>query len=811
MPDVKTTTQKLWYLLMGCALIILTGCSATAQQPAKTQEKVAGDPVIEDVATKPAAWITAPGVNDASAAVLYFRRTLTLEQLPEEFPVRISADNRYRLFVNGQVAGAGPERSDINNWRFDTLDLAPYLKVGENTLAVQVWNWGELRPVAQFSLRTGLLVEGLSDVSAGVNSNDSWQVYQNRRYEFIAVSGEEVGGYYAASPGEAIYGDAIPQGWQQPAFDASSWEPAAALRLPVADKGVSPFGVAFGWQLTEHLLPQMEEKPERFATVREATGVSVPEQFVRGESSLTIPANTRATILLDQSHLTNAYTTLITSGGANSEITLTYAESLKYPDGTKGNRNTIEGKTIRGLMDKIYPAGQTNESFQTLWFRTYRYTELVVTTQDEALTIEDLHGVFTGYPLELKAAFNADTEWLDEMWDINWRTMRLCAFDSYFDTPYYEQLQYTGDTRIQSLLTLYMDGDDRLFRQALMQYANSVSAEGLTASRYPSAMDQFIPPFSLVWVMMVHDYWMQRGDEQWLAQFLPEVRNIFSWFEPRLREDGLLGPIEWWPFMDWVPEWERGIPPGGLEGGSTLITLQYAYALQQAANLEAAFGVAGQAQQYREQARQLLAAVNQHSWDQQAAMYADKPGEAVFSQQTNIMAILTGAVGDDQQQALMAKVLNESGLAQATYYYQFYLFEALHKAGMGDQYIEHLAPWQDILALGLTSTPENPDPTRSDSHAWAAHPNYGLLSIVLGIRSAAPGFSAVTIAPQLGELKDASGTMPHPLGAIDVALQRQGESGIKAVVTLPEGLTGTFTWQGQSVALNGGENTLTLN
>ena len=811
MSEVKTTTQTTWRLLLGCAVIMLAGCSASAQQPAKTQETVAEDAVIEDVATKPAAWITAPGVNDASAAVLYFRRTLTLEQLPAEFPVRISADNRYRLFVNGQVAGAGPERSDINNWRYDTLDLAPYLQAGENTLAVQVWNWGELRPVAQFSVRTGLLVEGLSEASASANSNDSWLVYQNSGYEFIAVSGEEVGGYYAASPGEAIYGDALPQGWQQTAFDDSKWNSATALRLPVADKGVSPFGVAFGWQLTEHLLPQMEEKPERFATVRKATGVSVPEQFVQGESSLTIPANTQATILLDQSHLTNAYTTLTTSGGTNSEITLTYAESLKYADGTKGNRNEIEGKTIHGLVDKIYPAGLAEESFQTLWFRTYRYVELAVATQDEPLTIKDMHGVFTGYPLELKAAFNADAEWLDDMWEINWRTMRLCAFDSYFDTPYYEQLQYTGDTRIQSLLTLYMDGDDRLFRQALVQYANSVSAEGLTASRYPSAMDQFIPPFSLVWVMMVHDYWMQRGDEQWLAQFLPEVRNIFSWFEPRLREDGLLGPIDWWPFMDWVPEWERGIPPGGLEGGSTLITLQYAYALQKAAQLEAAFGVAGQAQQYREQAQQLLAAVNQHSWDQQAAMYADKPGEKVFSQQTNIMAILTGAIDADKQQALMTKLLDEPGLAQATYYYQFYLFEALHKAGMGDQYIERLAPWQEILALGLTSTPENPDPTRSDSHAWAAHPNYGLLSIVLGIRSAAPGFSEVTIAPQLGNLKQVSGTMPHPLGSIDVKLNREGSSGVHGVVTLPEGLTGSFNWQGQTVTLHGGENTLALN
>ncbi|GGF76291.1 alpha-L-rhamnosidase-related protein [Alteromonas lipolytica] len=783
----RITLSVIWF----CGLI-LTSLGVSAQQQN----------------TASARWISAEGVNDASAAVLYFRRSVMLSEVPDTLPVRITADNRYRLFVNGNAVGAGPERADINHWRFDKFDLAPYLHSGKNTLAVQVWNWGSLKPVAQFSLQTGLLLEGLNDAAELVNTNAAWKVYQNNDYAFIPVSGREVGGYYAASPGETIYGAGIPQGWQQPGFDDRSWQSAVALRLPVANKGDSAFGVAVGWQLTEHLLPQMEEKPVRFASVRRSSGVEVPTDFISGKTALTIPANTTATLLLDQSHLTNAYTTLNTSRGVGSEVSLTYAESLKYTDGSKGNRNEIKDKTIHGLTDKIYPAGLAEESFQTLWFRTYRYVQLTVTTQSEPLIINDLHGVFTAYPLALKAEFAADVNWLDDMWDMNWRTMRLCAFDAYFDTPYYEQLQYTGDTRIQSLLTLYMDGDDRLFRQALLQFANSMSAEGLTASRYPSSMDQFIPPFSLVWVMMVHDYWMQRGDEAWLQQFLPEIRNIFSWFSARLRADGLLGPIEWWPFMDWVPQWQRGIPPGGLAGGSTLITLQFAYALQQAAELEAGFGVAGQGQEYAALAKQLIAAVNQHSWDSAAGMYADQPGEQVFSQQTNIMAILTSAIDPPAQPALMRKILDKPNLAKATYYYQFYLFEALYKSGLGDEYIKQLAPWQEMLALGLTTTPENPDPTRSDSHAWAAHPNYGLLSIVLGVRSSAPGFSKVSIAPNLGELTRASGTMPHPLGMINVALQRHNESGLTGTITLPAGLTGAFHWQGQSVPLVSGENTL---
>src|SRR6185369_7222667 len=103
--------------------------------------------------------------------------------------------------------------------------------------------------------------------------------------------------------------------------------------------------------------------------------------------------------------------------------------------------------------------------------------------------------------------------------------------------------------------------------------------------------------------------------------------------------------------------------------------------------------------------------------------------------------------------ALMQRVLSDTTLIRSTYYFSFYLFEALRTAGLADRYVEQLAPWRGMLALGLTSTPENPEPTRSDSHAWAAHPNYGLLATVVGIRPSSPGFRTVVVAPALGPLK----------------------------------------------------------
>jgi len=109
-----------------------------------------------------------------------------------------------------------------------------------------------------------------------------------------------------------------------------------------------------------------------------------------------------------------------------------------------------------------------------------------------------------------------------------------------------------------------------------------------------------------------------------------------------------------------------------------------------------------------------------------------------------------------------------------------------------------------MLQLGLTSAPENPEPTRSDTHAWAAHPIYGLLATVLGVRPLSPGFRTVRIAPALGPLHRAEGRVPHPLGDIEVGFVREGERELRADITLPRGLSGELVWHGQRRQLHEG-------
>jgi hypothetical protein len=788
---------------MFCVIVCESG-SPAAQAP--TTKVFSGAPA--------ALWVFPPGTTGQEFGVFHFRRVFELNDKPSTFVVHVSADNRYRLFINGQQVSSGPQRSDLMQWRYETVDLASHLRPGRNVIAALVWNWGADKPVAQFSRQTAFLLQGDSPREAVVNSGPEWKVLRDDGYAPLPVSANTIGGYYASPPGEAIDARQYPWGWEQIDFSETGWVAAEAGSGPRArrtqPRASNPFGEAGGWQLVPRSIPPMEESPIRFASVRRSDGIDPVDGFLRGTSDLVVPAKTRAVLLLDQNHLTNAFTVLETSGGADGTVKLVYAEALKDAQGNKGNRNEIEGKTIVGVRDEFKLDGGRHRRFQTLWFRTYRYVQVEVETGNEALRIHDLHGVFVAYPFKLVARFDSDLAWLANMWEINWRGARLCAWETYFDTPYYEQLQYVGDTRIQALITLYMSDDDRLVRQAIEHFDLSRIPEGITASRYPSDLGQYIPTFSPIWVAMVHDYWMHRDAPEYVRGFLPGIRSVLGWFERRVDETGMLGGISWWPFVDWAKEWDRGVPPGGTDGHSTVISLQFVYALERAAEMEERLGVRGLAEHDRSLAAKVREAVRRRSWDAARGLFRDTPQGNTYSQQANVMAVLTDAIAPADQRALMERVLSDATLTQSTYYFSYYQLEALRKAGLGDRYVDQLAPWRRMLDLGLTTVPETPEPTRSDSHAWSAHPNYGLLATVLGVRPAEPGFKSVRIAPHLGSLQRAEGRVPHPLGAIEVRLTRTEGAGLRAEITLPRGLEGVLEWRGKETALRPGGQVLSL-
>lgn len=766
----------------------------------------------------PARWIVHPTAPARQYGIYHFRKAIDLAQKPARFVVHVSADNRYRLFVNGKSVALGPARSDTQNWNYETVDIAPFLQVGRNVLAAQVWYMGESAPFAQMSYQLGFLLQGDSETEKVVNTDASWKVYQNLAYSPIKNDIPKLRTYIVMGDGDRVDAAKYPWGWELPAFDDKAWVAAKPFGFPTKPRGLGTDG---NWGLVPRTIPMMEEHVVRLVTVRRSENGKMENTFLQGKAPVTVSANTKAVFLLDQSYLTNAYPELTVSKGKGALVTLSYAEALIDAKGQKGNRNDIEGRTMRGFDDQFLADGTEKRMFRPLWFRTYRYLQLTVETKEEPLVLDDLAGKFTGYPFEEKAQFTASTSLpgdttLKALWNVGWRTARLCAGETYYDCPYYEQLQYTGDTRIQSMISLYVTGDDRLMRKAITDYEHSRFNDGLTQSRYPSADFQVIPTFSLFWVCMIHDYWMHRQDDAFVKSMLPGILGVLNWHEQRIAKTGLNGPLEWWNFVDWSTwknakdEISGGVPNGARKGGSSILSLQQAYTYFRAADLLAHYGKNELAEHYREQARRLNKAVYAQCWDASRSLFADTPDKNSFSQHANILAVLTNAVPVEQQGPLLQKTMADTSLTQATFYFKFYLFEALKKTGLGDQFIAQLKPWRDMLAIGLTTFAENPEPTRSDCHAWSASPLYEFLSITCGIRTAEPGFKSVRIEPFMGDLTSVEGKMPHPAGEIAVQFQKTPAGALTGSVTLPANLTGTLRWKGKTLPLKAGKQVVSL-
>jgi hypothetical protein len=189
---------------------------------------------------------------------------------------------------------------------------------------------------------------------------------------------------------------------------------------------------------------------------------------------------------------------------------------------------------------------------------------------------------------------------------------------------------------------------------------------------------------------------------------------------------------------------------------------------------------------------------------------ANTPEKNSFSQHAGIMGILANAIPPEKQKQALEKVLYDSSLSQATFYYRFYLTRAMIKAGLGSLYYSQLTPWRDMLKMGLTTFAEQPDPTRSDCHAWSASPNYDFLATLCGILPDAPGFKEVLIRPELGKLKEVNGSMPIPSGMVEVSLSRNGKSGISGEITLPRNTGGRLVWGGKEIKLRGGRQQIDL-
>lgn len=779
-----------------------------------------------------AKWIWASPSKKADYArkleIVYLRRTFELGELNHaRLLIRISADSRYRLHINGIAVSAGPCKGDDNTHYFETVDVTEYLQIGSNVLAAQVIHYAfdltggaESGPISVrrtdqggFFLEGSLLDEA-GEVLEVLNSDEAWQVL---RLDSAGLSLHKETFTLFIGGGENVDGSKLPHAWEQVDYDATHWSSATV----VADAYDAMYGQLSRWLLTPRPIPLMAESKQVFAgIVRGAIGLKSWEQGmdIAALHGVTLPPGEYLWIELDAGKFTSGYPRLELFGGAGATIQILYAECYEFPKGSDGKRNKgirdeYEGKSLYGFYDDYLAAGHgsqalnTPEIYEPFHRRAFRYIRLSIKAGVEPLTLGDITFRHTGYPLQVTADFACSDTSLDQLWVVSLNTLRNCMHETYEDTPYYEQMQYEMDTRLQALFTYYISADDRLGRKAIFDFHSSLLPTGMLQSRYPivSGGRQVIPGFALFWIMMVHDHYQFFGDAALAVKFRPSMDAVLGWFEEKRDHRGLVGkmPVAYWSFVDWVMEWKdtAGAPPAGKLGPLTVYNFMYIDSLTKAAELNRKTGRPDTAKEYLMKADVVREALRELCWSDSRQFFQDGPGVELYSPHAQIWAVLTETVTGEKARQLMLRILESNELPKVSIAFSYYLFRALKMTGLYDQTYGLWDPWREQLDLHLTSWVEDPVSERSDCHAWGALPLFEFPNEVLGVKPSNPGFAEIEISPIVGVLTWAKGSVATQYGLVEVAwsiesgrftIKVQAPRNIPVRVLLPNGESHDF-------------------
>lgn len=785
-----------------------------------------GAGIHEQYPIEAAAWIWSRDAPNGKPAFVRFGLKFTA--LSESFRIHVSGDQRYELKLDGKLISQGPDAGDALHWSFASYEIP--LTPGEHTFEAVVWSLGEDAPLAHISHRPGFILAAEGAYAEKVSTGKApWTA---ELLDGITFDEKRLlpGAHYIGSA-------AILDGAVYP------WEPKNAKAAIITEPPLEDWCWKFGMRLSNRrvhpssipdqksnivncghikaILTEAGTPGEAMLFPESAThneDICEWDAVITDQKPLTIPENSSLAILWDLEEYYCGYPTLCVDGGSKASLTVEWAESLfETPEPVngertprKGLRSAITDKYFVGFSDTFIPDGGKDRNWRNYWWRSGRYLLLRVKTQAEAITIKKWSIQETGLPLNFEGTLSTGDDSLSKLYKLCRRGLEMCAHETFVDCPYYEQLMYIGDGRLQALCLYATVKDSSLQRRVidLLDWSRANQGGGWTTSRYPSRMDQIIPTFSLIWIAMLRDHLDWRGDTDFIRGKLSAVHAVLDRFAVYENDDDLLENLPCWQFIDWCSTWDAGFPPGAKDGVSSVINLLYAWTLNHAAYLESHLGEASRAEAFFKKRQIILQAVKERFWDTNKNIMADDENHTSFSQHGQVFALLNDCL-NEQEQEIAFSAMQDPSLHQATVYFKHYLFACSFQQLKPDTYRKGLGDWWGMLEADAHTPWERPEPSRSDCHAWGSHPWFWGFTGLAGIQPASPGFAKVRIAPQPDGLDELNVSMPHPNGTITLELVFQSK-GCEGQIILPRETEGTFIWKDAEIVLQSGKNIVEL-
>jgi hypothetical protein len=740
--------------------------------------------------------------HDLHNSYALFRKVVRLEKVPRKAPLFITADQSYRLFINGRFVNRGPARGYQSHWPYDEVDVGAYLKKGKNLIAVRAYNPGHSTFQYLTQGYAGLLVaarwgrvEIISDatwksVRQASTDRDTVQASMQLFCQEQIDLRKETGDWTSLSFDDAdwIAPDARP-------WDAAPWSSLEARGIPLLSEKRMPAGKIIG--IGEGVSASGYERVRDVTLLRYQEDRRHEPVAMKG-SPIEVKATGRGKF---RSYLIDFKKTVV------GEIVLTFAGAQGSEIIDTLHVETIDETTL--VPDQEIPGGCRMAFGSRLicrkgaathhFYHHYGFRYLVLTVRDAT---EDFvlkwHFNWTGYPLDYKGSFASSDTNLEEIWQTCAWTQQCCSLDAYVDTPWREQAQWWGDARVQAWNTFHLNGDARLFRRGISQIGEQATADGVTYGHAPTmAHNCILPDFTLIWMLTLWDYYWQTGSTEALLTHHAQVQRSLGYFRKQTnpRTGLLMHDPRYWLFLDWTELFR--------DGSSTVYNLWLLITLDKLAQLYRKAGQPKEATRLEIWAAKLRKAlerlIDRHGLMRDGVDFKGKivPETSIHAQ---TLAIQAGLKGLKTQLALDRVLLpfirgESKPKAVPSAYWLTYVFSVLIDHGYVTDVLLYIkAFWTPMVAHGTTwegfYTRRGGE---SCSHAWSAHPLYHLMQTVGGITQTGPQWSEIVFKPTFHGTHGKS-VVPSPRGPIKSSWQRQGDSvvvnlqlpkGVKARVALP--------------------------
>ncbi len=494
-----------------------------------------------------------------------------------------------------------------------------------------------------------------------------------------------------------------------------------------------------------------------------------------------------------------------------------------------------------------YTAKEGRQDYIARRLHGFRYLFVTVRGNASDVILHDIHLIEHRYPVE-RSEFETSDVRLNTIYDMSVRTAEVCMLDLYCDCPGFEQNPWTGDARCTGLVNLYNFGAYDFDEQYLKTIANSID-EGLwwlyrrrnplyvnklnlPCACFPTYPDGCIPVWSLMWLLQVFDHYEVTGDEKFLRDLFPAVKETLARCERMIDDRGLFDMQGAWNLIEWANN------DLDFYGEVTANNVMLSYCFKKTAEMAELLGENELAKGYRTRSDSICDAVNAYCWDEEKRSYVDTARDAYAYErylaymakremptvsfeeymanarigvQSNTMALLYDCVPEERREDAIRFLLDNmrSGLyingtpAKRTHcapseeeapdgyvhigspFFLYFALSTLYKFGYHELALEaQRRDWGDMLDHDVRTCYETfitgKEWPRSAAHAWSATPALFLKTEVLGVKPKKAGFAEFTVEPNPSDLTFAKGTVPTPHGNITVSWTKN-EDGTLAI------------------------------